>query len=152
MLFRQQDFPNLHAGNHRDTSPPALTYNCIAWAASHDDEWWDPTTSADPEKKFYWPANVPRDYKLTSLIAAYVAVGFATCADGSLEDGSDKIAIYADGPEYTHAALQLETGKWSSKIGELEDIEHDTPDDLAGPAFGNVALYMKRQRPENVQR
>jgi hypothetical protein len=59
-------------------------------------------------------------------------VGFAVCADGALEDGIEKIGIYADGPEYMHAARHLETGKWTSKMGPDERIEHDTPEDIAG--------------------
>jgi hypothetical protein len=77
---------------------------------------------------------------------AFESVGFAICPDGSQEVGIEKIAIYADGPEYTHAALQLETGKWTSKIGDLEDIEHDAPENLTGPAYGQVTAFMKRTR------
>lgn len=140
MLFRQEDFPNLHAGNHRDTSPPTRLYNCIAWAAGIDNDWWDPA------EKHFWPANVPRDYKVTSLILAYESVGFVICADGSLEGGIEKIAIYADGDEYVHAALQLEGGKWTSKMGPDKDIEHDAPEDLVGPCYGQVTAFMKRNR------
>jgi hypothetical protein len=42
MLFSQIDFANLHSGNYRDTSPATEKYNCIAWAAGVDDDWWGP--------------------------------------------------------------------------------------------------------------
>lgn len=141
MLFRTEDFPNLNAGNHRLIIREWNdTYNCVAWAAGIDNDWWEPTTGR------FWPANAPHDFKVTSLIIAYESVGFAICVDGSLEAGVEKIAIYADGPEYLHAARQLETGKWTSKMGKAERIEHDAPEDLAGPAYGQVTAFMKRPR------
>ena len=146
MLFSSLDFPDLHSGNHHDTSLPDEKYNCIAWAAGDTDQWWDPTASTDPAKQFYWPANVPRDYKVTSLILALESVGFAPCADASQEDGIEKIAIYRYGDEYMHAARQLESGKWTSKMGKSEDIEHDAPENLAGPCYGQVSAFMKRKR------
>lgn len=144
MRFSQADFPNLNAGNHRETAKADGAYNCIAWAAGSTDAWWDPAQGV-AGKKYYWPPNAPLDYKTTSLIVAFESVGFMLCADGSLESRVEKIVIYADGPEYTHAARQLDSGKWTSKMGDFERIEHDTPEDLVGPAFGKIAVYMKRQ-------
>jgi hypothetical protein len=63
------------------------------------------------------------------------------------EQGFEKIAIYTDGDEYMHAARQLEDGKWTSKMGPDEDVEHNEPEDLAGPCYGNVSIFMKRKRP-----
>ncbi len=48
------------------------------------------------------------------------------------------------------AARQLETGKWTSKIGLNEEIEHDMLEDLAGPAYGHVTTFMKRNHPEKA--
>jgi hypothetical protein len=73
-------------------------------------------------------------------------VGFVICADGSQEEGIEKIALYGTGDEYMHAALQLKTGKWTSKLGESEDIQHDAPENLAGPCYGQVTAFMKRPR------
>ncbi len=142
MPFPSVDFPNLHPGNHHVTSPANDGYNCIAWAAGIHDEWWEPASNG------HWPANAPRDYNFMSLIAAYESVGFEVCPDGTLEAGMEKIAIYTDAVEYMHAARQLETGMWTSKMGEGEDIEHDSPDDVAGPCLGHVAVFMKRQRAQ----
>ncbi len=95
---------------------------------------------------FFWP-NSHGDYSVASLIKAFESVGFVVCKlDGSLEDGIEKIAIYADDNEYMHAARQLESGKWTSKIGKAEDIEHDAPENLAGGRYGQVVKYMKRAR------
>ena len=49
-----------------------------------------------------------------------------------------KIALFgklnpADGSTIpTHAALQLESGEWTSKMGPLEDINHTTADAVRG--------------------
>jgi hypothetical protein len=141
--FNKKDFPNLHAGNHRDEKGAAKRYNCIAWAAGFDDVIWDHAEGDDAEVRSFWPANAPHDYKVTSLVIAYQSVGFEICADGSLEAGIEKIAIYADGGIYEHAARQLETGKWTSKMGKAEQIEHDAPENLEGPAYGQVVMYTR---------
>ncbi len=147
MNFIQVGFPNLHVGNYRDTSPADRKYNCIAWAVGIDHQWWDPFEPEDPDVEYYWPETAPRDYKIDSLIVAYKSDGFICCPDGSIEVGMETIAIYVDGNEYMHAARQLANGKWTSKIGRKEDIERDTLMDLAGPSFGQVAVFMKRPRP-----
>jgi hypothetical protein len=49
------------------------------------------------------------------------------------------------GGEPTHAAKQLPDGRWKSKLGDFEDIEHNTvkavEDDYC---YGTVVQYMKR--------
>jgi hypothetical protein len=50
----------------------------------------------------------------------------------------------------THAAWQLGSGRWTSKLGELEDIEHALRD-LEGTEYGAVALVMKRPRAVPAQ-
>lgn len=75
------------------------------------------------------------------------------CANGDLEDGFEKIVLYQyidetsahDIGEWSHAARQLPNGKWGSKIGDLEDTIHKTPQALEGIEYGRVGLYMKRR-------
>ena len=74
----------------------------------------------------------------------------AGSVNSTLEQGIEKIAIYADGKVYEHAARQLANGKWTSKMGKGEVIEHDTPEDLVGPAYGQVVKFMQRKRPEKT--
>jgi hypothetical protein len=38
----------------------------------------------------------------------------------------------------------LPDGKWTSKLGKAEDIEHDSPDDVAGGVYGKVTCILKR--------
>ena len=74
--------------------------------------------------------------------------GFRTCDDASLEDGWEKVAIYVDvAGRPTHAARQLESGRWASKLGKLDDIEHDDLEDVGGAdLYGTVAIVMRRRR------
>ena len=131
------DFPQLTAHNHRVTSPPSQDYNCIAWAAGDFARWWEPGV--------YWPASTPPgDYGIGVLIIAFQARGYEPCADGELEVGFDKVALYGDATFYTHAARQLPDGKWTSKLGPAEDIEHDSPEAVAGGVYGEIAQFMRR--------
>ncbi len=83
--------------------------------------------------------------ELVSLSSVLRALGYEDCGiDDSLEAGFEKVAIYGSGTFYTHAAKQTTVGKWSSKLGKAEDIEHDTPEDLAGGIYGEVVEVMKR--------
>ncbi len=81
---------------------------------------------------------------------AYATIGYSECANGSLENGFEKIALYADGEgQVTHAARQLPSGKWTSKLGDLEDIEHSHPEDVGGGDYGEVICYLKRPASPN---
>lgn len=69
------------------------------------------------------------------------------CAGEELETGFEKVALFADADGFaTHAARQLNNGRWTSKLGELEDIEHALRD-LEGVEYGTVVLVMKRPAP-----
>ena len=39
---------------------------------------------------------------------------------------------------------QLPDGRWTSKLGKAEDIEHESPDDVAGRIYGEVDEFLKR--------
>lgn len=134
------DFPRLTATNHRDTSPQDRRYNCVAWAAEDTAHWWQPGVYWLPPD---WPVN---DYGLGALERAFLALGYEDCEmNWSLEPGYLKVALYASGGfVYTHAARQLPTGKWTSKLGKSVDIEHDTPDVIAGGLYGEVMQIMRR--------
>jgi hypothetical protein len=137
--------PNLNENNCAITSPASRTYNCLAWAAGNAAFWWWP----DPAHMYFWPPNVPRELTVDAFVRAYATLGFATCADGNMENGFEKIALYArrmpwGDIEPTHAARQLPNGKWTSKLGPLEDVDHSTVSDLDGPAYGSAVQFLKR--------
>jgi hypothetical protein len=73
-----------------------------------------------------------------------------SCDDDRLETGFDKVALYGNTFLYTHAARQLSDGKWTSKLGKAEDIEHDTPEVVAGGIYGEVVEIMRR--PSDIER
>ena len=132
-------FPNLLVGGYRLTSPVDPLYNCIAWATGEDRRWWWP----DPMGIAYWPAGVPCEETVAAFETAYHTLGYTPTTDAALEPATEKIAVYARFGVPTHASRQLPNGKWTSKLGESEDIEHDL-DGLTRSVYGNVALILKR--------
>jgi hypothetical protein len=144
-----QNFPRLTPENHRSTSPASLEYNCVAWAAGDTEHWWQPGV--------FWPTQTPTgEYGISALEDAFKSLGFDNCDSDGLESGFEKVAIYGNNFLYTHAARQLADGKWTSKLGKAEDIEHDAADALAGGIYGEVVEIMRRPRlksaspPESV--
>ena len=124
------------------TSKPTPQYNCFAWAMGNDSLWVDPTTEYG-----YWPECIPNGYTIASFIELFRSVGYEPCEDGDLEKGYEKIAIYALDGKPTHAARQLSNGQWTSKLGQLEDIVHSTPEELQADdrnSYGRVGLFMIR--------
>jgi hypothetical protein len=67
--------------------------------------------------------------------------------DGSLEAGFEKVALFADAQQTPkHAARQLQSGSWTSKLGPEEDISHSIYG-LEGSKYGDAVVYMKRPLP-----
>ena len=82
---------------------------------------------------------------INAFTQAYQTIGYEVCDRPNLERGFQKIAIYADSAgKPTHAARQLPNGKWTSKLGQDEDIEHETLEGLTGESYGNVACIMRK--------
>lgn len=136
-MIRLPEFLRLTDDNHRVTSPATTDYNCIAWSAGDIERWWQPGV--------YWPVEASaNDAGPDALTRVFASLGYAPCPDGGPEPGYEKVALYASGVFYAHAARQLPGGKWTSKLGKLEDIEHDRPDDVAGGAYGEVVGFMWR--------
>jgi len=134
-------------------SPATTEYNCIAWAAGEIARWWWP----DGMNEYYWPAGAPREETLAAFIAAYSSLGYAPCANADLEEGHEKVALYvgpAGGP--THAARQLASGLWTSKLGCMEDVEHDSTGEIsalgANPIYhyGEVGAILRRRAAETT--
>jgi hypothetical protein len=131
-------FPRLTPTNHRITSSASPDYNCVAWSADDTEHWWQPGA--------FWPVEtLPDECGLAVLEQAFASLGYEPCGlDSGLESGFGKVALYASGLFYTHAARQLPNGRWTSKLGSAEDIEHETPEDVAGGVYGDLMRIMKR--------
>lgn len=85
-------------------------------------------------------------------MAVFAQAGYERCADGVLEEGVEKIALYARADQVQHAALQLPSGRWTSKLGDDCDIEHElqaltsSANTGGGVQYGEVAAFMRRAR------
>ena len=139
MVDLEAIFPKLVDSHYTTTSSPTQDYNCIAWAAGDDQRWWWP----DVAGVRYWPPNIRRDESLAAFHSMFESFGYALCVDEKHESGYERVAIFVndDGPQ--HASRQLANGRWTSKLGELDDIEHDLRD-LEGTEYGTVVAIMKR--------
>jgi hypothetical protein len=137
-------FPGLRGTDCRVTSPADRRYNCIAWAAGDTRRWWWPDPPPDDEG-YHWPPGVSNEETLAAFVAAFVALGYEPCTDEGQEAGWEKVALYAtaDGAP-AHAARQLSGGRWSSKLGRGQDIEHDLRA-LEGADYGKVVQILRRR-------
>ena len=134
-------FPGLRGKIWQLTSAATSRYNCLAWAAGDISQWWWP---CDPIEDYYWPAGVEHAETLAAFVSAYSLLGYAPCSTPQAEPGYEKVALFAaaDGIP-THASRQLPSGRWTSKLGEGEDIEHDLQD-IGGAIYGSVVQLMRR--------
>ena len=135
-------FPGLRSQPYQIMSPRDGDYNCIAWAAGDNRNWWWP----DLAEEDTWPAGVARVENVAAFRDAFVTLGYVVCEDDRLEAGYEKVALFALLGAPKHAARQLPNGRWTSKFGGREDIEHALHD-LTGMVYGSVVLVLKRPRP-----
>jgi len=138
-------FPQLESAPYEITSPEDVKYNCVAWAAGRAEvrrRWWPA-----PSPFYYWPVE-PREETVVGFVRAFVHLGYTVCDTSDLEPNYEKLAIYADSTNTpSHMARKLSSGHWTSKLGELEDIQHLTLDQLSGSDYGRVVQILKRKRP-----
>lgn len=133
-------WPNLGDDNHSITSPATDNYNCIAWAYEVSNKRMWP---GDPDS--YWPSDIAGMDELRTVIQLYLNKGYEECENGQHEDGFKKVAIYVNQEGPTHAARQLESGRWTSKLGILVDIEHDTLEALEGEFYGKAEVFLRKR-------
>jgi hypothetical protein len=133
--------PNLNDHNLRPTSPATAEYNCLAWALhSTIDQIWP-----DEDEQLSWPPDMQRAETVQCIQEFLERVGFEVCTGRHVEQGYEKIALYADSKGPQHFARQLPNGAWTSKLGDLVDGEHSTLAVLEGGQFGSVAKIFKRK-------
>jgi hypothetical protein len=151
---KEQKYPNLRTHGYRVTSETTeykyQKYNCVALAADGDFTiWWEPSTlNSKPVKRpgRYWPDGIATDGSVESYVKLYELLGYQKCDSGKLELLYEKIVIYGYTPEeaFSHVAYQLYSG-WISKLGDMEDIKHRTPEALVSEDYGDIKVFMKRQ-------
>lgn len=130
-------FPRLKKSKFQILSPESIDYNCVAWAVGINDMVYWPTGMT------FWPLNCPRAETIEAFVTAFATLRYQPCKDGKSEQRFEKIALYAKEGKPKHAARQLRSGKWTSKLGSSFDIKHDL-EDLEGGVYGNVVLHLRR--------
>jgi hypothetical protein len=141
-------FPNLEDSPHRETSDPDLDYNCMSWAVEDKRNWepWGIIVPAPPPE-YHWPVE-DHSGTVRAYTLALATKGYAPCENGLLEEGVTKIALYTVGDDVRHVARQLPSGRWTSKIGRAEDIEHTLEALYGGPPpyeYGEATHFFSRQ-------
>lgn len=136
-------FPQLKTEGYVKTSARDITYNCIGFAAETNLFWWP-----DPNGQYYWPDQVPRKCTIHAFVQAFKLIGYKQCQDDTLELKLVKVAIFANGNIPTHAARQLDDGRWTSKLGRSIDITHALRG-LEGDEYGKVVQLLSKPKDSN---
>lgn len=134
-LSREKNFPHLTKDLYEVIDDETDDYNCIAFAAGDNTRWWEP----DPYGVYYWP--IPkREYTVPCFVELFESLGYKKCRCSIGWRRIERVALYYDPvgcvatlhhPEIppnspTHAAKQFTNGRWRSKLGPWELIEHIT--------------------------
>jgi type VI secretion system secreted protein VgrG len=134
----QRGFPRL-GGNFEVIGEATQRYNCIAHSLGTHERWVNPETG---------PSHAP----LSGMDRLYADKGYYREHELNwrAESGLEKVVLYAtlnpDGTidQVTHAAHQERDGTFTSKLGQLPVIRHETPEALRGPTYGlPVAVYVR---------
>ncbi|MFZ1519448.1 MAG: hypothetical protein WAU11_11765 [Ignavibacteriaceae bacterium] len=132
-------FPNSISDPFVKTSEPTYRYNCIAWSVGDDTKWWW------PHKDTFWPDDLQKEETLEAFIRLYARMGYELCDHPDYEDNYEKLVLFADDASNpTHAARQLPNGKWTSKLGPSEDVEHSLKS-VSDGEYGKPVVYFKRK-------
>lgn len=136
-------FPALKGGKgYQKTSESSTDYNCLSWVLGID--WVNYATDELPG--YFWFPGVARVWEMATIRQIVEKHSYIECDSFELEEGYEKIVFYVDdsgSPE--HFSRQLPTGKWTSKLGGLWDIEHDELDSIAIPEYGTPKVVFKRR-------
>ncbi len=139
-LLSLNSFPNSLIEPFVVTSVATGNYNCIAWAVEDTTRfYW-----AGPKEFFYWLPNIQRNETIEAFVELFAHFGYEKCNNGLKEKGYTKIALFAEDGIPTHAARQLPSGLWTSKLGILEDVRHSLYA-ISDGLYGSVVLTMKRK-------
>jgi hypothetical protein len=87
---------------------------------------------------------VPRKESVPAFSIFFGVFGFAPSDGEQLEEGLEKVALFANpSGTPTHVARQLPSGLWTSKLGTVQDIEHDLRA-IVGAEYGKVIQVFQR--------
>ncbi len=135
----EASFPNIRSGGgYAKTSDPDTSYNCVGFAMGETRWWWP-----DAMGQGYWPLEAQRTIAIPAFVRAFSTKGYQPGTTETLQPGIQKVALFASGNIPKHAAVQQPTGRWKSKLGFAEDIEHDLRG-LEGAVYGTVVEIFQR--------
>jgi hypothetical protein len=137
-------FPALVGTAYSEESEATDKYNCIAFAMGDQGNWWWPRKGYG----LYWPPGFPLDDSVHVLVQMFESQGYIKCDNPDRETGVEKVAIYSVNGRFKHAARQCKSGRWASKLGEEQDIEHEVAEHLDGPSYGVATEFLRRTRPD----
>ena len=141
---RESKFPFAVKEGYHVTSDETPEYNCVAWSLEDNERWWQPF----PNDYQFWPEIASESYSTSAYKKMFMLhYRFEECDSPDFEEGYEKIAIYGSRCQFTHVARQLADGRWASKLGDWEDIEHNTLKALESQDYGNVECVLKRKHP-----
>jgi hypothetical protein len=135
------------AGKYRRTSDPTINYNCLAWAVGVQWAWFDPEKGC---VGYFWPHGIERELSIPAIRKVLAHFGFNKESNNAeWEEGFLKVAVFIDADGVpSHYARQLENGKWTSKFGELIDVEHDDLECIKCVEYGEPRFYFMREVPK----
>lgn len=128
-------------GRDLSLSPEDFNVNCLAFAVGDNTQWWEPPSGHGT----YWPQGFREDLSVQTVEEILKLHGFTVESDRAETPDTDAIAIYGERGEWTHFA-KFANGKWSSKLGELDDVEDIMLDDLEVPDYGKCLKILKRPK------
>ena len=136
-------FPSLASTRFRIVSLYNGRYNCYSWAIGNTSQ------RLSPQKRpgNLWHRLVNPFTDLDSFVRVFELLGgFELCKNAKFVVGYEKIAFYL-GPDNRprHAARQLDSKTWSSKIGGGCLIHHKGLSCLNGSEYGKAEVFMKRR-------
>lgn len=139
----EDNFPKLKGGSgYTVESPKTIAYNCLSWALGINWTRYDPSPRC---AGYYWLPGIKREWSKETILQIFEKHGYTVCDNFELEEGYEKIAVYIEGDDFPgHFARQLENGKWASKLGSLNDIEHDSLDSIGVPDYGVPKIALRR--------
>jgi hypothetical protein len=139
-------FPRLKSDGFVIMSPWNINYNCIAYAAEDSSNvWW-------PIRGTFWPEQAPNELTESAFVRAFKTIGYERCRSLRLARGYKKVVLYIDSSgSPTHMARQLPNGKWTSKLGESEDIQHNSVEGLGGTIYGEPKLVLRKRTSDPIR-
>jgi hypothetical protein len=114
-------FPLLIGTSYSEESVATDTYDCIAFAFGDFKNWWWPRKGYG----YYWPPGFPLSDSVDTLVSIFQAHGYSECDNRHYGHGHEKVVIYSVSGHFKHAARQVKSGRWASKLREEQDIEHE---------------------------